>query len=509
MRQQNALHARSLAMNALHLTTACLGVWCGISLAADPTLKTEHFDSDPHWEALNNRTELKTVPMVKQDFGYSTTSHASKSPGEVGGSVTRAMKPAYYAANIGKNTLDDKLSASGTFAITACQPGAGLFFGFFNSNQPGGSGRPIGSLGLDFDFESSGGRLAVRLITGSNQSCGTFITPYLPGKYRTTPLKHDGTRYSWTLDYSPTGANGNGQFVFTLRSDNHPLPVIDPKLPAPSQQEERARFPTTTKFTVDLPAGYKQQGTTFDRFGLMNMMKAGGTAMIHFGEVKLNGESVDFSKDPGWVASGNRESYENRELVGAHNFGFSSTNHAGGSVGELGGDFWRSGKYAYIGDRIGPFDLTRRLEARGKVKLVTAGPDSDMLLGWFSSANKEKSPDEAGNFIGVHVGGPTRVGHYFAPYLTTAKGEVAKVEKAPVLTPGRIFDWSLLYDPEGNSGLGEMKVTLGDESVTLPLKPGRKEEGATLDRFGMFTSQMGGQMVRIYLDDLTYTAGKP
>jgi len=51
-----------------------------------------------------------------------------------------------------------------------------------------------------------------------------------------------------------------------------------------------------------------------------------------------------------------------------------------------------------------------------------------------------------------------------------------------------------------------MRVTLGSESVTLALKPGQKARGATLDRFGLFTSQAGGQRVKIFLDDLSYTA---
>jgi hypothetical protein len=38
------------------------------------------------------------------------------------------------------------------------------------------------------------------------------------------------------------------------------------------------------------------------------------------------------------------------------------------------------------------------------------------------------------------------------------------------------------------------------------LRPGQKEEGATFDRFGVFTSDIGGQMVKIYFDDLKYTA---
>ncbi|HSI65511.1 MAG TPA: hypothetical protein VLE43_20460, partial [Candidatus Saccharimonadia bacterium] len=81
-----------------------------------------------------------------------------------------------------------------------------------------------------------------------------------------------------------------------------------------------------------------------------------------------------------------------------------------------------------------------------------------------------------------------------------------KVDHAPLLVPGRTYEWSVVYDPAGSSGHGEMKVTLGSESVVMPLKPGRKKDGIALDRFCMFTSQAGGQLVRIYLDDLVYSA---
>jgi hypothetical protein len=51
-----------------------------------------------------------------------------------------------------------------------------------------------------------------------------------------------------------------------------------------------------------------------------------------------------------------------------------------------------------------------------------------------------------------------------------------------------------------------MRVTLGAETVTLALRPDQKNQGASLDRFGPFTSTTGGQMVKIYLEDLKYTA---
>src|SRR6185436_13474801 len=101
------------------------------------------------------------------------------------------------------------------------------------------------------DCEHTGARLAVRLITAWNRSCGAFITPFLPGKFRPTPLRADGTRYRWTLDYDPQGAGGRGRFTFTLRSDRPEATTLPADLPAAHQEEARRRFPLATTFAVD------------------------------------------------------------------------------------------------------------------------------------------------------------------------------------------------------------------------------------------------------------------
>ncbi len=474
--------------------------------ASKSALKSESFDRDPGWESYNSRVAPDHNPMVTQDFGFRTSNYAGKSPGEMGGRVTRASEPAFYADRIATKTLEDKLSAAGSFVLTKTTAGAGIFFGFFRAEQPGASGRPISSLGMDLDCEASGARLAVRLITAKNQSCGTFITPFIPGKYRPTPIRNDGTRYAWTLDYDPQGAEGKGRFTFTLRGVvPKPGEREDKDLPANVQQEIRSRFPVTTSFTVDLPAGFKQQGTTFDHFGLMNAMKPGGVVSIYLDDLQYNGRSQDFSQDPHWDAHGNHASYQSKDAPGAHDFGFSNTNFAGGEPGEVGGTFWRGGKYAYYAGRVGPLSVDDRLEARGKVLLKVGGPDADMYLGWFNSTNKDQPPNKAGNFLGVHVGGPTRVGHYFQPSFTTAFGNKFQAKTGPILSQGTAYDWSLIYDPNAADGKGAIQVILGKESVVLPLKKGAKAEGAKFDRFGLFTAATGGQMVKIYFDDLKYT----
>src|SRR3954452_12888353 len=233
--------------------------------------KRESFDHDPGWEGYNNRVTPKRSRTVAQDFGLSTTNVAGVASGELGGQISRAAKPAFYADKIKPLTLNDHLTASGSFALTKTTAGSGIFFGFFRAEQPGGGGRPVCSLGLDMDGEAAGVRLAVRLITTKNQSCGTFITPFIPGKFRPTPIRNDGTRYHWKLDYDPEGAGGRGRFTFTLESAAHKTGELEkPDQPENYRQEARRRFPSTTTFAVELPEGFRQQGTTFDHFGLMN-----------------------------------------------------------------------------------------------------------------------------------------------------------------------------------------------------------------------------------------------
>jgi hypothetical protein len=328
------------------------------------------------------------------------------------------------------------------------------------------------------------------MISGNNKSCGTFITPFIPGKFRPTPIKNDGTRYRWTLAYDPDANSGRGRFSFTIKSDSA----------IPEEFEGKP-------FSVDLPEGFKQDGAAFDHFGLMNLMKAGGPMTIFFFDLNHDGKAEDADKDPVWEGSGNKASYQEEDQVGAHDFGFSpKTGFAGVSPGEVGGKLWRSGSYGYYADQTGPLTLAQPLEASGKVVLLVGAPDSDMFIGWFNSANKDKSPAEAGDFLGIHVGGPTRVGHYFQPVVVTKEGPGGKVKTGPVLVPEKVYDWHLKYDPTASGGRGMVNVTLGNEEVKLELREGNKAR-AVFDRFGLFTSTIGGQMVKIYLDDLNYTVG--
>jgi hypothetical protein len=473
-------------------------------------MRTESFDRDPGWEGHCNRIEPQLPRIVAQDFGYRGTNFAGKEKGEIGGRVWRSSMQASYAAKIPAKTLNDKLAASGTFALTASSGSSGVFLGWFKAEQPGG-GRQS-TLGFRFAGEGAGARLTLQLVTATNQACGTKVTPWIVDKskpkgqrkFRPPSIKNDGTRYTWTLDYDPQANDGNGHLRCMVRSNS----------PQPEEFEGKT-------FTVALPEGYKEHGTTFDRFGLVNSLRPGNSLTIYFDDLQYDGKKEDFSQDAGWIGCGNHASYQSREEGGAHDFGFSPrTSHAGGVGGELGGTMWRSGAYGYYADRVGPLSLADRLDASGKVMLEVGPPDSGMYLGWFNSTEKQVSPTQGGNFVGIKIGGPTRVGHYFMPAYASA--QATQVERpdgrqhaarvsvesgtGPVLVPQEVFQWKLVYDPGAAGGKGAVEATLGNESVILPLKAGDKARGARLDRFGLFTSHIGGSFVRVYFDDMQYTA---
>src|SRR5262245_15862599 len=127
-----------LVVIAIALATA------GAEELSKQSIKTESFDKDPGWEGHNNRLLPKVLPSITSDFGYSETNFASTKKCELGGKVVRCMTPCYYAAKIEPKTLNDKLSASGTFALKGAAGSSGVFFGWFNSKQPSGGGRPVG-----------------------------------------------------------------------------------------------------------------------------------------------------------------------------------------------------------------------------------------------------------------------------------------------------------------------------------------------------------------------------
>ena len=84
-----------VAVLALTLTAGA------IATAAE---RTEHFDKDPGWDGHNNRATSPAPRTIRQDFGYSRTTNVDGTRGEIGGFITPAGEPAYYARAIPAQT---------------------------------------------------------------------------------------------------------------------------------------------------------------------------------------------------------------------------------------------------------------------------------------------------------------------------------------------------------------------------------------------------------------------
>jgi len=455
---------------------AMVVVICGAAAVSGPDvasrIKTERFDHDPGWEGARNRLIPKECPKITQDFGFSRTRFAGAAAGEIGGQVWRATTRAHYAERIAARTLNDRLEASGTFALVKSSGSSGVFFGWFDPRCHGF--RPANFLGIRLDGEDWGARVFFEYVTGTWKAGGANTGVRIPP---------DGSKHTWSLSYNPAGANGNGAITFTL--DGGP-PIVR-----------------------ELDPGHKAEGATFTRFGMLNVQIPGWPMTVYFDDLKYDGNKQDFTADARWEGWGNRRTFEDCERDDSQNFGFSSTNHAGGARGEIGGTFWRTepdaphdGHYA---DRIGPLTLEDPLLASGRVAMTRACADSGMYLGWFNSATRDAVPS---NFVGIVIEGPSRVGHYFRVRYGTSQGQGGDSQTGPVITAdGKSHLWTLEYDPQANGGSGRIVAALDGKRVALDLAPEHKQQGAAFDRFGMFNMRRGGHYMTVHFDDLKYTAG--
>jgi hypothetical protein len=447
--------------------------------------RAQSFDSDPHWDALNNRLVPEPAPMTRQSFGYRDSKHAGGGAGEIGGWVCRSTTLASYAKPIPPRTLNDKFSASGKFAVTDDKGGSGVLFGWFNANSRGW--RTPNS--IVFRLDGNGGKYWVFFEYGTqNRKTGGGDT-FEGDRYQTTttkPFLADGTVHQWTMSYDPAGAAGRGEVTLVLDGN---------------------------AFTCPLAEGHKQDGATFDRFGIMNTQTTGNAIDTYFDDIVIDGQPENFDADPHWEARGNEVEFPDRVRRPFHDFGYSATNHAGGKAsGEMGGVIWRGGKLAYYADGIGAFSLDHPLHAAGKVAVTGAAADSAAFIGFFdakSQKDAEALPEtnHTPNQLGIIIEGPSRIGHYFRPAAFDRRADGVANDVGPVIAPdGKPHTWSLDYDPKGAGGVGQITVKFDDQMQTLDLKPDVRRNGATFDHFGLFNMHTGGHFVEVWLDDLQYTA---
>jgi hypothetical protein len=455
-------------------------------------LKHETFDSDPGWEGRNNRATDPGPRTIVQNFGFSgSTTNAGGPAGEIGGFITPAGEPAYYATMITPASFNDPLSVSGTLNVPA--GGGHTLIGFFNAGTANEWRTP--------------NTIALRIY-----GRGTYFLAYLEygtGLWRAggtsfggeAPIPTGAADYPFSFTYDPNGANGRGTITAMLGSYSAEL-TLDP--------------------------GHKADGATFDRFGILNVMKsADDPGSLWLDNITINGVTQPFTTDPAWEQRNNRISYSSTNVRPRFNFGYTAgSNFAGGErAGEIGGQTFRGDsrlqfnglRMAYYGARLDEtFTLNHPLHAEGKVGFHRGVSDSTTLIGFFHSSGSVRSNDAQDsatpeNFVGAAIEGPSSEGFYFYPtYGLDQEGVRASGGRGtptpPYIYPnGQSRRWTLDYYPNGNAGAGSITVTLEGQAVTLNLDAGHKQLGASFNRFGIITTHIDGSGQTVYFDDITYT----
>lgn len=474
--------------------SACLPLivlgFLGVAALAEE--RRETFDKDPGWEGVNNRARLPAARTIRQDFGYSAqSSHAGGMPGEIGGLITPAAEPAYYARKIAVRSFDDRLKASGKLLCKG--PRAHVLIGFFNDDTLN-EWRTPNTIALRIGVRGDRVLPYVEYATARWRAGGDSPQPF-PGMR--APKNERGMAagkvYEWSLEYDPRGNGGLGAITATFGGETA---------------------------VCHLGAGHRQDGATFNRCGLLTVMKhADDAGEVWLDDMIINGEKEEFFRDPGWESRNNRRTYLTEDVRPRFDFGFSPTHHAGGeSKGELGGLIFRGdcrfpGRMACYGDRLETLTLEKPLRASGKVCLRRGVSDSTTLLGFYHSKDSMAVTDSQAHgtppcFLGVAVEGPSREGFFFYPLYRTSgneNGNAVRNHPPSILPDGQPHTWTLEYDPAAVESRGRITVTLDGKAVTLDLGKGHRTAGARFDRFGLVTTWIDGNGQKVYFDDLSYT----
>ncbi|MEO7318720.1 MAG: hypothetical protein ABIZ56_07005, partial [Chthoniobacteraceae bacterium] len=329
--------------------------------------RMEIFDSDPGWDGHNNRAVTPEPRSIRQDFGFSSSAHAGGAPGEMGGFITPAAEPAFYAKKIPERSFADPLSASGTLVCEGRQ--FHVLVGFFNAGTLN-EWRTPNTLALRLQgrgdyFIAFLEYTTSRWRAGGDTPGGFAEVPNeeRPGRMRSKGFSNGSAVHRWSLKYDPNGNGGTGSITATIDGETS-ICHLDP--------------------------GHKADGATFNRFGLLTVMKQADTGgEVWLDDIAINGQAEPFEHDPKWDAHQNRRTYITSVVRPRFDFGYNATSYAGGKgKGEMGGLIFRGdGRYphmmAYYGDRLEELTLARPLRASGKVSLRRGVTDSDVLIGFF------------------------------------------------------------------------------------------------------------------------------
>jgi hypothetical protein len=418
----------------------------------------------------------------------------------MGGLITAAAEPAYYAKTIEPATFDTPLAASGTIAFTAGE--IHVLVGFFNADTLN-EWRTPNSIALRILGRYGRMYCYVEYCTALWRADGDYPGGFSQEKNPVTgrlDLKGfeagEGKSLRWSLVYDPKANDGDGAVIATVG-------------------DERA--------VCNVRPALRKDGASFNRFGLLPVMKtADAVGEVWLDDVEVNGVMETFDAPPDWDRRDNDRTYVTSEVRPKFDFGFSPTRHAGGrAAGELGGNVFRGDvrypeRMAYYGDRLAPLSLDKALVAEGRVAMRRGVSDSTSLIGFFDSKMSVKTEDSQASglprgFLGMAIEGPSSEGFFAYPVYRTANDGQNYADGAdrPRIRPdGRSHEFRLVYEPNADAAGGVIRLTFDDAQVSLPVEAEDRVASGRFDRFGIVTTWIDGNGQHVFFDDLTYTASQ-
>ncbi len=214
-----------------------------------------------------------------------------------------------------------------------------------------------------------------------------------------------------------------------------------------------------------------------------------------------------FDANPGWEGRNNRAPDPAPTQI-VQDFGFSSSSsHAGGSAGEIGGFITPAGEPAFFGKMMTPASFHDSLSASGLLNVPPGGGHT--LIGFFNAdtVNEWRTP----NSIVLRIYGR---GAYFHAYLEYGTGlwragGASFGAEAAIPSGAASYPFSLSYDPHGAGGLGIVTATFGSYSTVMTLDSGHQADGAIFNRFGILNvMKSADDPGQIWLDNVTIN-GEP
>ena len=383
-----------------------------IAAPKQTVLKSESFDRDPGWEAHNNHILPEKPRTVTQDFGYDAATgemggraHADDEAGVLRGRARQAedaQRQAHRVRHVRAHANDRRQRR--VLRVVQREPARG--------HRPADRlARP--ALRRRARRRAAGRAAAHRLQPAAAASSSRGSS----GTARRRSKPRSGPRRSATTARATPG-----------RSPTTPTP---PAATGRCSSWSSATPPTPADFegkpvTFDLPPGYKHEGATFDRFGLMNGTKPGGMMTIHFDDLSFDGKRDDFAADPGWVESGNRSAYEDH-AVGAHDFGFSpgdEPRRRRQAPARSAATCGAAGQYALLRRPRRPaHDRTTGSRPAARSSSPSARPTPTCSSAGSAATRRTNRPWQPAASSASTSAAPRRVGHYFHPAFAVTPGK--------------------------------------------------------------------------------------